>query len=77
MKRFGIALAGVFLASMIAGCSGGIEEGAPKDGPTDPQPQAFKDYMKQNSGNMANQKKPAKTKAKTEQVPNPTPAPEK
>ena len=34
MKRFAIAFAGVFLALMIAGCGGGLEEGAPKDGPT-------------------------------------------
>ncbi len=27
MKRFGMAFAGVFLASMVAGCGGGIEEG--------------------------------------------------
>ena len=71
MKRFGMAFAGVFVASMIAGCGGGLEEGAPKDGPTDPQPQAFKDLMKQNAGKMGNRKKPATTE------PAPAPVPEK
>ena len=67
MKRFGMAFAGMFLALMVAGCGGGIEEGPPKDGPTDPQPPAFKEFMKQNAGKMANQKKPtAPPKAETE-----------
>jgi hypothetical protein len=75
MRRFGIAFAGVFLGFTIAGCGGGIDEGAPKDGPMDPQPQAFKDLMKKSAGEMSNLKKPAK--GKTEPAPNPTPAPEK
>jgi hypothetical protein len=53
MKRLGIFAAGVVLSSIIGGCGGGIDEGPPTDGPTDPQPAGFKDYMKKNAGNMA------------------------
>ena len=53
MKRLGILAAGVVLASIIGGCGGSIEEGAPKEGPLDPQPADFKAYMKKNAGNMA------------------------
>ena len=72
MKRFGISCAGVFLASMIAGCGGGLDEGPPKDGTTDPQPANFKDTMKKYAGNMANQKRPTGKKA---EAPASTPAP--
>jgi hypothetical protein len=77
MKRFGIAFAGVFLASMIAGCGGGLEEGAPKDGPMDPQPQAFKDFMKENGGKMTNVKKPSKASSPAAGSPAPDSTPEK
>ena len=77
MKRFGIAFAGVFLGSMIAGCGGGIEEGRLKLVPTDPQPQAFKNFMKENAGKMGDPKKAA-GKGKMEAAAKPTPAaPEK
>ncbi len=74
MKRFGIAFAGVFLASMIAGCGGGIEEGRPTSWSRRTRsPRALKDFMKQNAGKMANQKKPAKTKNEPTSESHPSP----
>jgi hypothetical protein len=76
MKRFGILLSGVLLASVIGGCDSGIPEGAPKDGPTDPQPASFKEYMKKNADKMAPKGKMTKPKAQAETTTAPAAAPE-
>lgn len=73
MKRIGVFLAGLLLASIIAGCDSGIPEGPPKEGPMDPQPAAFKDYMKSNAGKMVNKKKPAKPASAPAAAPATTP----
>ena len=53
MKRFGMLASTVFLASVVGGCGGGIEEGPPKEGSMEPASQDFKEYMKKNAGKMA------------------------
>lgn len=53
MKRFGIGLAAVFLASVIAGCDSGIKEG-PSNEPATPtgQPPGFREMMEKDAKNM-------------------------
>jgi hypothetical protein len=67
MKRFRVALASVFLVSVLAGCGGGIEEGMATGEPT----QEFKDQLEK-QGKMMQMAKygekaaTAKTKAALE-----------
>ncbi len=68
MKRSGIVVGAAFLAMTIAGCDGGIPEGPPTDGPMDPQPAEFKEYMKKNAGNMVN-RRPTKPASAPEATP--------
>jgi hypothetical protein len=65
MKRFAVVLAGTFLAFVIAGCGGGLEEGMPQETTAqDAAPPGFRAEMEKNAGKMAGQaiqkgKKPA------------------
>jgi hypothetical protein len=64
MKRLGVLLAGTLVAGSMAGCDGGIQEGAPTGPITaeSAQPDTLKAEMKANAEKMKN-KKPARPKA--------------
>jgi hypothetical protein len=69
MKRIGIFAVAMLLAFPLAGCDSGIPEGAPKEGATNPQPDSFKEFMKQNAANMQPKRPTAKQKAAAEAAP--------
>lgn len=58
MKRFRAWLAWGFLASTIAGCTGGgIQEGSPSEPVKGSQTSEFKELMQKNMSKMQNQSK--------------------
>jgi hypothetical protein len=58
MKRLGVWLGGAFLASVIAGCEGGLSEGPPAGTtPQSAQPAGFQAEMEKNAGKMGVSKK--------------------
>ena len=71
MKRIGSLVCGALLASVIAGCDSGINEGMPTSGPMEPQSSNFKETMKTYAGKMQNQKAANKNAAKATPAPTP------
>jgi hypothetical protein len=68
MRRIGLLLVTALVGLWIAGCGGGLEEGPPKEGPTDSVTPDFKAEMMKNAEKMKMKGKPAAAPA------TPTPA---